>query len=167
MAFDYSLLAASVARDAGTLSSYAATDDNDLDLLNNLEDYENMGNPFLDDTDDDGLLDGDEFYADGTHGDTDGYSTGVNNTDTDNDGMGDGWEVTYGFNPTSANAPSTDSDGDGLTDEQEFSSNGNPFSADTDNNGMSDALEYRYEMNLSTHVDSDTCLLYTSPSPRD
>jgi hypothetical protein len=133
-----------------------ATDDNDLDLLNNLEDYENMGNPFLDDTDDDGLLDGDELYADGTHGDTDGYSTGINNTDTDNDGMGDGWEVAYGFNPTSANAPSTDSDGDGLTDEQEFSSNGNPFSADTDNNGMSDALEYRYEMNLSTHVDSDT-----------
>jgi len=133
-----------------------ATDDNDLDLLNNLEDYENMGNPFLDDTDGDGLLDGDEFYADGTHGDTDGYSTGVNNTDTDNDGMGDGWEVTYGFNPTSANAPSTDSDGDGLTDKQEFSSGGNPLSADTDNNGMSDALEYRYEMNLSTHVDSDT-----------
>ena len=28
----------------GTLSHYAATDDNDLDLLNNLEDYENMGN---------------------------------------------------------------------------------------------------------------------------
>ena len=44
LAFDYSLLAASVARNAGTLSHYAATDDNDLDLLNNLEDYENMGN---------------------------------------------------------------------------------------------------------------------------
>ena len=40
--------------------------------------------------------------------------------------------------------------------QQEFSSGGNPLSADTDNNGMSDALEYRYEMNLSTHVDSDT-----------
>ena len=132
-----------------------ATDDNDLDLLNNLEDYENMGNPFLDDTDGDGLLDGDEFYADGTHGDTDGYTTGVNNPDTDDDSLSDGWEVDYGFNPTSANAPSTDSDGDGLTDKQEFSSGGNPFSGDTDNNGMSDALEYRYEMNLSTHVDSD------------
>ncbi|MDG2345527.1 MAG: hypothetical protein P8M62_05680, partial [Opitutae bacterium] len=198
LAFDYSLLAASVARDAGTLSRYAAIDldgetladglkdigadeftdsdndglpdwvvnylagtgltttgDSDNDHLTNLEEFNAGGNPLSSDTDGDGLLDGDEFYDNGTHGDTDGYTTGVNNPDSDGDGLGDGWEVDYGFNPTSANAPSTDSDGDGLTDKQEFSSGGNPFSGDTDNNGMPDALEYRYEMNLNTHVDSD------------
>ena len=110
LAFDYSLLAASVARDAGTLSRYAATDldgetradglkdigadeftdsdndglpdwieslsgsdlaagsDDDSDYLTNLEDYNSGANPLSNDTDGDGLLDGDELFSDGTHG---------------------------------------------------------------------------------------------------
>ena len=94
-------------------------------------------------------MDGDELFSDGTYGDTDGYTTEVNNSDTDADELGDGWEVTYGFNPTSANAPSTDSDGDGLTDKQEFSSGGNPLSADTDGDGMPDLFEFNNGLNLA------------------
>ena len=201
LAFDYSLLAASVARDAGTLSRYAATDsdgdgladglkdigadeftdsdndglpdwieslsgsdlaagsDDDSDYLTNLEDYNSGANPLSNDTDGDGLLDGDELFSDGTYGDTDGYTTEVNNSDTDADELSDGWEVTYGFNPTSANAPSTDSDGDGLTDAQEFSSGGNPFSADTDGDGMPDLFEFNNGLNLAyndTSLDRDS-----------
>ena len=132
-----------------------ATEDHDLDLLNNLDDYLNMGNPLQADTDNDGLLDGDELYADGSHGDTDGHTTGILKPDTDGDSMHDGWEVSYGFDPTSANPPSSDSDNDGLTDEQEFLLGSSPRSADSDSNGMSDLLEYRYGMDLSTDVDSD------------
>ena len=191
LAFDYSLFAASVARDAGTLSHYATTDldgetladgfkdigadeftdsdsdglpdwieslsgsdlaagsDDDSDYLTNLEDYNSGANPLSNDTDGDGLLDGDELFSDGTYGDTDGYTTEVNNSDTDADELGDGWEVDYGFNPTSANAPATDSDGDGLTDKQEFSSGGNPFSADTDGDGMPDLFEFNNGLNLA------------------
>ena len=118
-----------------------ATDDNDLDLLNNLEDYENMGNPFLDDTDGDGLLDGDEFYADGTHGDTDGYSTGINNTDTDNDGMGDLWEVQNELNPVDPSDATSDSDADDLSAFEELILGTDPNNADTDGDGLSDSVE--------------------------
>ena len=118
-----------------------ATDDNDLDLLNNLEDYENMGNPSLNDTDGDGLLDGDEFYADGTHGDTDGYSTGINNTDTDNDGMGDFWEVQNELNPVDPSDATSDSDADNLSAFEELILGTDPNNADTDGDGLSDSVE--------------------------
>ena len=191
LAFDYSLLSTSVARDAGTLSLYAEPDldgesltdgfkdigadeftdsdsdglpdwvetlagtdltasgDHDSDYLTNLEDFNAGANPLSNDTDGDGLFDGDELYGDGTHGDTDGYTTGINNSDTDGDGLGDGWEVDYGFNPTVANTPATDTDGDGLTDEKEFSVGGNPLVADTDGDGMPDLFEFNNGLNLA------------------
>ena len=46
--------------------------------------------------------------------------TDMNNADTDNDGLPDGWEVAYGLNPLSASDSSADPDGDGLTNTQEY-----------------------------------------------
>jgi hypothetical protein len=49
--------------------------------------------------------------------------------DSDGDGMPDGWEALYGFNPHSAADAGQDPDGDGLTNLQEFQQGGHPTSA--------------------------------------
>jgi len=46
--------------------------------------------------------------------------------DTDNDGMPDEWENTYGFNPFDPQDAAFDSDGDGLTNFQEYQIGANP-----------------------------------------
>jgi hypothetical protein len=66
----------------------------------------------------------------------------VNNPDTDGDGMSDGFEVRYGFSPTSSNNDANkDSDLDGLTNLEEYSYRTNPLKADTDGDGVSDGAE--------------------------
>ena len=57
------------------------------------------------DWDGDGLTNAEEQAA----------GTDMNNADTDNDGLPDGWEVAYGLNPNSATDANADPDGDGLT----------------------------------------------------
>lgn len=47
--------------------------------------------------------------------------------DSDNDGMGDNFENTYGFNPLDGADAGQDPDGDGLTNLQEFQTGRNPF----------------------------------------
>ena len=49
----------------------------------------------------------------------------------------------------------TDTDGDGVNDKDEFTRGSDPLAPDTDLDGLSDLVE------------TNTCLLYTSPSPRD
>ncbi|MHA3771729.1 golvesin C-terminal-like domain-containing protein [Verrucomicrobiota bacterium sgz303538] len=44
----------------------------------------------------------------------------VRGEDGDEDGMADSWELTYGFNPSSAADASTDADGDGLSNVEEY-----------------------------------------------
>jgi len=69
--------------------------------------------------------------------------------DTDGDGMNDGWEHTYGFNPNVDNAHDGDTtndygydrDNDGLTNGQECEWGTNPRSDDTDNDGVTDKDE--------------------------
>jgi hypothetical protein len=51
--------------------------------------------------------------------------------DSDGDGMPDGWEALYGFNPHSAADAGQDPDGDGLTNLQEFQQGSHPTSAPT------------------------------------
>ncbi len=53
-------------------------------------------------------------------------------TDSDNDGMSDFYENTYGLNPFSNSDASQDADGDGLTNQQEFQIRTNPKSIDPD-----------------------------------
>ena len=61
-------------------------------------------------------------------------------SDTDDDGMSDGWEAQYGLNPL-LNDASADPDGDGLTNAQEYQYGTNPFDGDTDGDTLPDAWE--------------------------
>ena len=95
------------------------------------------------DTDQDGIADLDEVLL------------GLNplKADSDNDGLKDGFEQRYGFDPKADNNEAqADSDGDGLNNLQEQEAGSHPHMADTDGDGLSDG---------------EDCLLYTSPSPRD
>ena len=80
-------------------------DDYDGDGLTLAQEYEYDLNPFLDDTDEDGLSDADELNK---------YATDPLNQDTDGDGMSDGTEVNAGLSPKKK-----DSDGDGIKDNKE------------------------------------------------
>ena len=97
--------------DAGNTGTDPEKDDTDGDGLNDGEEVDTYyTNPVEDDTDGDGLNDGEEV---------DTYYTNPVEDDTDDDGMPDGWEVQYGLNPLEDEA-SEDLDDDGLTNLQEF-----------------------------------------------
>lgn len=98
------------------------------------------------DWDGDGLTNAEEQAA----------GTDMNNPDTDNDGLPDGWEVTYGLNPNSASDANADPDGDGLTNSQEYASGTNPNSADTDGDGVADGSDpFPNDPNDGSSSDSD------------
>lgn len=61
--------------------------------------------------------------------------------DTDNDGMSDGWEYQYGFDPFDATDAKLDADEDGLSNAQEALKGTNPKLSDSDDDGMSDSYE--------------------------
>lgn len=115
--------------------------DDDNDGLNNTEEINHGTDPFLDDTDGDGIIDGDEVSL---------YNTNPVISDSDGDGMNDGWEVYYDLNPLQNDAY-VDSDNDDLSNIEEYSwdSQGgdpmetslNPKNPDTDNDGMTDGKE--------------------------
>ncbi|OMH36285.1 collagen-like protein [Motiliproteus sp. MSK22-1] len=50
--------------------------------------------------------------------------------DSDNDGMNDGWETTYGLDPTDPSDSNQDLDGDGSTNREEFTKNTDPSDPD-------------------------------------
>ncbi len=60
------------------------------------------------------------------------------NTDVDNDGMPNDYEVRNGLNPNFAGDAAQDADGDGLTNLQEFQGRTTPRDPDTDRDGISD-----------------------------
>ncbi len=61
--------------------------------------------------------------------------------DTDGDGMGDGFEVSYGFDPLLAGGAGDDPDDDGLSNLDEAAAGSHPLLADTDGDGLPDGLE--------------------------
>ena len=91
------------------------------------------------DTDNDELLDYMELVL----------GTDINNTDTDSDGLPDGYEVmTLGTDPLKADSDDNgtndgqeDADDDGLTNLQEYQLGTDPLNKDTDNDGLSDSEE--------------------------
>src|SRR5690606_1136064 len=112
------------------------------------------------DSDDDGILDGDEdFDNDGlTNSEEQQQGTDPNDSDTDGDGLLDGEEVdgciyepntttcgTTTFPPTNPTDPDTDNDG--IFDEEDVTNSGgnnntsNPYDPDTDNDGLLDGEE--------------------------
>lgn len=61
--------------------------------------------------------------------------------DSDEDGMPDDWELTYGFNPNDPADGVQDPDGDGLTNAAEYQRQTDPRNADSDGDGIRDGLE--------------------------
>jgi len=140
------------------LNSADAGADSDDDMLINLFEYNNSAagvyfevdnithtNPRDNDTDNDGLEDGEELFN---------YLTDPTYSDTDFDGMPDGWEIKYGLNPLDPEDAFFDNDQDGfdynwdgnLSGEEynnlaEFLNGTNPLDGDTDGDGMSDGWE--------------------------
>ena len=62
-------------------------------------------------------------------------------TDTDGDGLPDGWEIDNGLDPNDPTDASLDSDGDGLTNAEEAIYGTDPNDPDTDGDGMPDGWE--------------------------
>lgn len=62
-------------------------------------------------------------------------------SDTDGDGMPDGWEIARGFDPLNAADAGGDADGDGLTNLAEFTNKTDPRATDSDADGMTDGWE--------------------------
>ena len=102
--------------------------DSDGDGLTDTEETPLGADPLLPDTDDDGLLDGEEVKT---------YQTNPTLPDTDGDGLLDGAEVrTHETDPLNP-----DSDADLLNDGDEIESNTDPKVADTDQDGLGDGVE--------------------------
>ncbi|MBW6451751.1 MAG: fibronectin type III domain-containing protein [DPANN group archaeon] len=126
--------------------------------------YNQTGNildPNNNDSDNNGILDGDEDP------DNDGLTnyeeyllgTNPNNPDSDNDGIPDGWEITYNMNPTDPKDATYDNDGDGLSNLYEYLENPyrtNPNLADSDGDGIDDGTEIANGSN-PLDINSPTC----------
>ena len=109
--------------------------------------------PHNDDTDDDGLTDGEETArgTDPLNPDTDGdglsdwdevdAGTDPLDPDTDGDGMPDGWESGNGLDPLDPGDARADADSDGLPNLAEFRSGTNPQNRDSDGDGVPDGDE--------------------------
>ncbi len=147
--------------------------DYDSDFLNNTEEYFYGTHARDEDTDNDGLLDGDEVKI---------YLTDPLDVDTDNDTMEDGWEILMGLNATyygdrngdadldnlpnyweysmqlNATNPldaTWDSDSDNLTNYEEYTRGLNARNPDTDNDGLEDGEEVQIYMTNPKNQDSD------------
>jgi uncharacterized repeat protein (TIGR02543 family) len=88
--------------------------------------------PDLLDGDKDGLSNYDESIT---------YRTRSDNNDTDSDGLLDGWEIKYGYDPNISDSDSNDTDGDSLSTLEEASLGTNPRDKDTDGDGFTDFYE--------------------------
>ena len=94
------------------------------------------------DADGDGLSDYEEQMRNGSADYVPGAGdTALDDADTDNDGMEDGWEASHGLDPL-ANDADGDADGDGLTNGQEAQLGFDPTKADTDGDGYDDRSEH-------------------------
>jgi len=91
-----------------------STEDPDDDTLTNLEEFNLQTNPRNNDTDADGLSDGDEVLI---------HLTDPNNSDTDADGLSDGDEVLIHLTDPNNN----DTDADGLSDGEEVENEYDPL----------------------------------------
>jgi hypothetical protein len=143
-------------------------EDPDNDGLTNLLECQADTNPYLYDTDGDGLSDGWEIannldplvHDSANDPDNDNstnleeYSNGTDphDSDTDDDGMPDGWEITYSLNPLSDDS-TADADGDNLDNIDEYTIGSDPTDTDTDNDGLNDKLEF---LNGCDPNDTDT-----------
>ncbi|MDA0321568.1 MAG: hypothetical protein O2923_02470 [Verrucomicrobia bacterium] len=102
----------------------------DTNVLENVRYYEAWD--AVADSDWDTLADGRELRI---------YGTLPSHTDSDADGMGDGWEIAYGFDPVVSNTGTGDGDTDGLIDRDEARYGTDPGNGDSDGDGTDDGDE--------------------------
>ncbi|MFN8487403.1 MAG: LamG-like jellyroll fold domain-containing protein [Caldilineaceae bacterium] len=102
--------------------------------------------PTLKDADGDGLLS--SVYN--------GLDPNDNNPDSDNDGLGDSYELQQRQNGVAFSPVSCDTDGDGLTDKQEAQLETDPANPDTDNDGLKDGQEVWHQVYTVTTVNGQT-----------
>ena len=83
--------------------------------------------------------------------------TNPNDPDSDDDGMLDGWEIRYGFDPLNGagNHGAQDPDADGLSNVQESSAGTDPNRSDTDIDGLPDGWEVAHGLSPLRAVASD------------
>jgi hypothetical protein len=74
-------------------------------------------------------------------------------SDTDNDGLSDRWELANGFDPFTPGEDSLDRDKDGLTNLEEYQNKLDPSSGDTDSDGVTDFAEANAEVDLTELVE--------------
>jgi Bacterial TSP3 repeat len=93
------------------------------------------------DSDGDGLLNVQE--DENQNGVLDSGETDPCSPDTDNDGLPDGWEARFGFDPTVADDPDADPDGDGYSNALEYFGDSNP----TDSGSIPYVLDHHFDDN--------------------
>lgn len=120
----------------GNITAQNGTGDPDGEGLNNTAEFNLGTDPTDEDTDGDGLDDkADAFPLDKNRPNS--GDPGGNTTDSDNDGLPDGYEREHFGNLTAAKGTS-DSDADGLNTTQERELGTDPLDADTDGDGAND-----------------------------
>tara|TARA_Y100000589_G_scaffold84966_2_gene78950 strand:- start:75352 stop:92235 length:16884 start_codon:yes stop_codon:yes gene_type:complete len=147
--------------------------DQDEDGLPDIQEYSNGTDPYSNDKDGDGLLDGFEvrFGYDPTvdegvanlDDDNDGLTTLEEQAigthpkrwDTDGDGLYDGEEVNPSGAYPASSPLSEDTDFDGIWDDDERTFGGDPNLSDTDADGLSDYVERYNSYTSLTNPDSD------------
>jgi len=157
----------------GTGNNADTDDDNDgiLDteeVIPGADGY--ITNPLVADTDGDGMPDGWETNsynglnptANDAAGDLDSdglnnlaeytHGTRANDSDTEDDGMADGYEVTNGLNPLADDAAG-DLDGDGLTNLTEYGAGSAANHWDTDGDALPDKFEYDNRTGHASNLD--------------
>jgi M6 family metalloprotease-like protein len=75
-------------------------------------------------------------------------------SDTDGDGLPDGWELAHKLNPLAGDA-AQDADNDGLSNAQEYALGTSPRSGDSDDDGLTDVDELNTRGTDPTDADSD------------
>ena len=78
------------------------------------------------------------------------YFRVVGETDSDDDGIEDWWEIEFGFDPSDPSDAALDPDSDGLSNLAEFLVGTNPLLADSDGDGMRDGWELANGLDAST-----------------
>lgn len=111
--------------------------DSDDDGLTNADEMRLGLDRFNPDEDGDGLDDGDELNT---------YHTNPRLSDSDFDGMPDGWEVEHHLNPAQPDSQE-DPDHDGLVNLSEYGNGTHPMNNDTDSDGMPDGWEVEHRLN--------------------
>ncbi len=103
------------------------------------------------DTDGDGVMDSNDVFPNDSAEwlDTDNDGIGNNaDSDDDNDGLTDVYEISQGLNPLNGEDVGYDPDGDGLSNAEELLTTGtNHLVTDSDGDGMSDGFEVTYGLN--------------------